>query len=138
MTTYSELATAISVHVAGKLSIPAYDFSEITPEVPCVIVHPGGHAPFITQSESGIEDQEVNFSLITLQAVQNGRDALHTWYAWAETMRTAFDDFTVDDDDVSALSVLRVLEPRPSSTSSKVLFAGQFDVSLTLSTCNRS
>lgn len=135
MTTYAELATAISVHVAGKLSIPAYDFSEVTPDVPCVIVHPGGHAAFIDQSQSGIDDQDVNFALITLQAAQSGRDALHTWYGWAHTMRTAFDDFTVADGDVYGLSILRVLEPRPASTSSKVLFAGQFDVSLTLSTC---
>lgn len=136
MTTYAELAAAIAEHASEALDIRAYDWPTLQPEVPAVVVHPGGHATFIDFTGGSFGTFDVSYSLLTFQAVGDEREALLAFYSWAETMRTAFDDFTVPDGDVGSVVVLRVLEPRiVQPLAGMALFAGQFDITVSLSTC---
>ena len=90
----------------------------------------------VTMVSSGLGTFDVSYSLLTFQAVGDEREALLAFYSWAETMRTAFDDFTVPDGDVGSVVVLRVLEPRiVQPLAGMALFAGQFDITVSLSTC---
>ena len=138
MTTLGELATLIAEHVSPKLEIRAYDWPTLQPEAPAVVVHPGGHSVFVDYSTGGqsFGSYDVNYSLLTFQAVGDEREALLAFYTWADAMREAFDDFTAPDGDVGSVVVLRVLEPRiVQPLAGMALFAGQFDITVTLSTC---
>ena len=135
MTTLQALTTALVEHVGAALDVTAVDWPTLTPPVPGVVIHPGGPSGTFATNDGG-GTWELSYSLVTFQAVAEERAAMHAWMAWVETMRTALDDFTTDDGDVSDVVVTRALEPRVVSLGQGTpAMAGQFDITLTISDC---
>ena len=106
----------------------AYAFPKSGAEAPCLLVYPGGHADYVTSSETTFGANRVAYSLQFLQASDQEEKRLAAFEAIAETIEGHLE--TVPWDPMpQSLEIRRVIEPRfvkfPSGTR---YFAGQVDI----------
>ncbi len=121
----------LAAHFVGVFGIDVVDWPILDPTPSAAVIWPGAHAPFL--EPDGFGTQNLAYSVVTHQAGDDLRNDLRTFFDWAELAPGAARSFSHPG--LTQLVLARILEPRLFKAGSSTRFIGQFDFTLTRSTC---